>query len=306
MTEPTTEVPEATRVTEVPDVREAPEVSQAGQGSASALNAPPMPAAPPAVPAAPAPARDRRVLRAVARWTAVVLVCGGLGAGSAVGIASMERTDVPGLATESDGRWDYPRLSLPALPQGTPRPFNEGNVLEVHHADLRKLVLPAPAGAIADEKLTGGWVPAERYLAEYPAAKRAELGTELKDHGVRHIAARAWSMPDGTSARVYLLRFDSADTAAEYNDLLVLPTEPEVPLLNAPVSGLDLQWKVPPGNSPTVSFVFEEKAPAGAQDVRHAYILAGDTLAFVIHERKGKAAEIPFHQTLVLQNQLLG
>ncbi|MFD5429845.1 hypothetical protein [Streptomyces sp. NPDC127084] len=305
MTEPTTQVAD---VTSVADMTEVAEVGQAGQVSASA---PPMPTAPPAVPAPvtatiTAPARDRRILRAVARWTAAVLVCGGLGAGTAVGIASMERTDVPGLATEDDGRWDYPRLSLPALPQGTPRPFNEANVLEVHHADLRKLVLPAPSGAIADKKLTGGWVPAERYLAEYPAAKRADLGMALKDQGVRHIAARAWTMPDGTASRVYLLQFDSADTAVEYNDLLVLGTEPEVPLVGAPASGLDRDWKVPPGNSPTISYVFKEKAPAGALDVRHGHILAGDTLALVIHERKGKTAAVPFHQTLVLQNQLLG
>lgn len=74
----------------------------------------------PAAPAEATPVPPRRVLRAVARWTAAALVLGGLGAGTAFGINSMERTDVPGLATESDGRWDYPRLSLPALPATRP------------------------------------------------------------------------------------------------------------------------------------------------------------------------------------------
>nr|WP_326592665.1 hypothetical protein [Streptomyces brevispora] len=71
------------------------------------------------------------------------LVLGGLRAGTAHTITSTERTDVPGLATEGDGRWDFPRLSLPALPPGAPRPFSDGNTAEVHHADLRRLLLPA-------------------------------------------------------------------------------------------------------------------------------------------------------------------
>lgn len=97
------------------------------------------------VPAADAAARPpRRVLRAVARWTAAALAFGVLGTGTAFGIASMERTDVPGLATEGDGRWDYPELTLPALPAGSPRPFSPGNPAEIHHADLRELLLPAP------------------------------------------------------------------------------------------------------------------------------------------------------------------
>ena len=74
----------------------------------------------------PASKSSRRVLRAVARWTAAVLVLGGLGTGTALGITSMERTDVPGLATEGDGRWDYPELSLPALPAGSPAPVQRG------------------------------------------------------------------------------------------------------------------------------------------------------------------------------------
>lgn len=102
------------------------------------LPAPPVPVAEPEVqqgeqaqqgpltlagpPAPPVRKPSRRVLWAVARWTAAVLVCGGLGTGTAFGIASMERHEVPGLATESDGRWEYPKLSLPALPADAPRP----------------------------------------------------------------------------------------------------------------------------------------------------------------------------------------
>ncbi|XQE87167.1 hypothetical protein ACN24M_18865 [Streptomyces microflavus] len=72
------------------------------------------------------PRPPRRALRAVARWTVALLVFGGLGTGTALAITSAERTDVPGLATESDGRWDYPKLSLPrcrpARPARSPTP----------------------------------------------------------------------------------------------------------------------------------------------------------------------------------------
>ncbi|OON78847.1 hypothetical protein [Streptomyces tsukubensis] len=43
----------------------------------------------------------------------------------------------------------------------------------------------------------------------------------------------------------------------------------------------------------------------GAQ-VRHAYVLAGDCLAVIIHERKGGAAAVPFHQSVAEQTALLG
>ncbi|MDX3853268.1 hypothetical protein [Streptomyces sp. AK02-01A] len=291
--------------------------------AAPAASVPPLPDRPPVPPAAGLswpepgalpdgpprpPGPPRRVLRAVARWTAAVLVCGGLGTGVAFSITGMERTDVPGLATRSDGRWDYPRLTLPALPAGSPRPFNEANTAEIHHADLRDLLLPAPAGATADKKLTGGWVSTEQYLSEYAPEKRADLGTGLRDYAVRHIAARGWTMPDGTSSRVYLLRFDSVAFAEGFKDRQVLAgLVAGVPLAAAPTTELDEEWSDTAGAvEDTTSYVYAEPKPYGDTQVRQAYVLAGDTLALVVQERKGGAAGVPFHQTLILQNQLLG
>ncbi|MFM9607084.1 hypothetical protein ACKI1T_45545, partial [Streptomyces turgidiscabies] len=76
------------------------------------------------------------------RWTAAVVVFAAAGTGAAYGIVGMERTDVPGLATESDGRWAYPTLVKPPLPSGSPGPFAETNPAGTHHADLRALLLP--------------------------------------------------------------------------------------------------------------------------------------------------------------------
>ncbi|MFD9969624.1 hypothetical protein [Streptomyces sp. NPDC059013] len=251
----------------------------------------------------------RRALRAVARWTAAVLVCGGLGAGTAYGITSMERGEVPGLATESDGRWDYPRLALPALPEGSPRPFTSGNRHEIHHADLRELLLPAPAGATADKELNGGWVSTDRYLSEYLEERRAGLRQALDDYAVRHIAARGWTMPDGTTSRVYLLRFDSVGLASDYMDLHIRGgLSPDAALASAPGEvNVDETWKSDSGaDGRSAVSVYTEAKPVGPEHTRQAYVVAGDTVALIVHSRKGEARSVPFHQTVVLQNQLLG
>ncbi|MGW3687173.1 hypothetical protein [Streptomyces sp. NPDC005125] len=247
-------------------------------------------------------------MRAVARWTAAVLVLGGLGTGTALGITSMERTDVPGLATEGDGRWDYPELSLPALPTGSPRPFNEANVAEVHHADVRKLLLPAPAGATADKKLAGGWVSTAQYLSVYQKSKRPELGQVLKDSALRHITARGWSMPDGTSSWIYLLQVNSTAFAEAFRDEISDNTSIGAQLIGSPRTDLDETWSSGGRVENTATYAYAEDKPYGSEQVRHGYVLSGDTLALVVQSRKGKAGteRIPFHQTLILQNQLLG
>ncbi|MFJ8854159.1 hypothetical protein [Streptomyces sp. NPDC102437] len=291
MTEQTTATPDGTEPAEPSVLAEA----------TSAQSPEPFPAP------APAPKPPRRVLRAVARWTAAALVLGGLGAGTAFGITSMERTDVPGLATESDGRWDYPELSLPALPAGSPRPYSDGNVAEIHHADLRRLLLPAPAGAVVDKKLDGGWVSTEQYLSEYAKSSRSDLAQTLKDSAPRHVAARGWAMPDGTSTRIYLVRFNSTAFAQAFMDSIV-SSGSEVPLVGAPETVLDEGWSGAGKVAGTASYAYDEAKPYGEARVRHGYVVAGDTLALVVQSRKGEEStrSVPFHQTVILQNQLLG
>ncbi|MER6774551.1 hypothetical protein ABT389_33020 [Streptomyces bacillaris] len=283
------------------------------QQTVAPLSVPPTEAAAPttspAVPEAPAaPRPPRRALRAVARWTAAVLVFGGLGTGTALAITSAERGDVPGLATEDDGRWAYPKLSLPALPAGSPRPFTEANAAQIHHADLRELLLPAPAGSTPDKALNGGWVKQERFLAEYRAEDRDELDQLLTDTPPRHIAARGWTMPDGTRARIYLLRFDSAGAVTDVQRELNIGVTMRWPLAGAEEVAFDTTWKSTRAVEGVASYVFTVKAPHGDAHVRQAYSVAGDTLALIVHERPGEAgaARIPFQQTVILQNQLLG
>lgn len=229
---------------------------------------PPLPQGPPAPPVqdgvAPAgPRPPRRVLRAALRWTAAVLVLGGLGAGTVAGITSMKRTDVPGLATQDDGRWEYPELSLPALPAGAPRPFSDSNTAEVHHADLRRLLLPAPSGATAVKGLDGGWVDIARYATEYGKDDRAALTQHLEDSALRHIAARGWTMPDGTSSRVYLLQFNSVAYSTAFHDELFESDSLPIPLAGESDPEFDDDWTSTAGAEFTTAHVYSEAEPFG-------------------------------------------
>jgi hypothetical protein len=274
---------------------------------------PPMPeAAPPVLVAEPTPRvkKDRRVLRAVLRWTAAVVVFGAVGTSAAYGITRMERTDVPGLATESDGRWDYPTITKPPLPSGSPGPMAESNKAGAHYADLRKLVLPAPRGAKADAALRGedGWLASKTFLAEYAEkADRETVGQLLTDSGLRHIAARGWTTEDGTHTRIYLLQFD---TAAVADDLvssdLANYDSPQYAVRGAALTERDEKFPERAAVDDITRLAYVESKPYGAEQVRQSYLSAGDTIAVIVQSRKGTAQAVPFQQTVILQSELLG
>ena len=274
---------------------------------------PPMPEAPPPVPASEPPVavrKDRRVLRAALRWTAAVVVFAAAGAGTAYGVTQLKRTDVPGLATASDGRWDYPVITRPPLPSGSPGPFAADNKTNAHYADQRALLLPAPKGAKADASLRGtdGWLPTKTFLAQYAdTAERKELAQKLTDDGLRHIAARGWTTPDGTHTRIYLLQFDTAVAADElFSPGLISYDSPVYALDGAPATTYDdsVSTEILDGHVKASGYV--EDKPVGPEDVRQAYLSAGDTLGLIVQSRKGVAKAVPFKQTLTLQSQLLG
>ncbi len=250
-------------------------------------------------PAPPKPSlRDRHVLRAVARWTLVTLVLGGLGAGSAYAITSMERTDVPGLATKDDGRWDYPRLKLPALPAAAPRPFSDANQGGIHHAALTDLLLPAPKGAKGDSGAKE--VKAVDFVNLYAKDERGDMSAALRDYGVRQIVARSWTAPDGTESRIHLLRFPSVGYADRFLDeRLDLGAEAGSTPADVPEAELDESWDNPDIGVDVRQYVY------GDSGGRLAYLAAGDTLAVIVQSNKDGAERIPFHQTVVLQTQLL-
>ncbi|MFJ5308360.1 hypothetical protein [Streptomyces sp. NPDC088350] len=253
--------------------------------------------------------KDRRVLRAALRWTAAVVVFAAAGAGTAYGVTQMKRSDVPGLATASDGRWDYPEIVRPPLPSGSPGPFALDNKANAHYADLRALVLPEPKGMKADASLRGadGWLATKDFLAQYASADdRKEFGQKLTDDGLRHIAARGWTAPDGTSTRIYLLQFDTAAVADElFSPGLISYDSVVYPLSGAPAAAYDEGFPQEARSEKVTLSAYTESKPYGAEQVRQAYLSAGDTIALVVQSRKGTAKAVPFQQTVALQSQLL-
>ncbi|MEU3528890.1 hypothetical protein AB0E62_34415 [Streptomyces sp. NPDC038707] len=269
------------------------------------------PALPPplAVPPSPAGSRQRRRMRAALRWTAAAAVFCLVGAGTAYGTTRMERTDLPGLATASDGRWDYPELVRPPLPPGRPGPLEAGNRTGAHHADLRALVLPAPHGATVEPgpRGTDGWLPVKDFLADYAAVEqRRELAQQLTDHGLRHIAGRGWTTPDGTRTTIRLLRFDSAVVAETLlSGSLANAAAPAFPVRGADYYELDGTFPPKARMKGVTLYPFAETEPYGAEQVRQAYLAAGDTVAVITQTREGGVDAVPFRQTVTLQTELL-
>ncbi|MER8031221.1 hypothetical protein ABTZ78_19925 [Streptomyces bauhiniae] len=257
----------------------------------------------------PQPARsgkDRRRSRAVLRWAAVVAVFALTGTGTAYGISRADRADLPGLATRSDGRWEYPALVRPPLPSGSPGPLAARNKAGTHYADLRALRLPAPKNATVDKTLSGtdGWLPVKDFLAQYDTSGRRELGQALTDLGLRHVTSRGWTTPDGTRTRIDLLQFATAEVAEGSESVFVSYNGPLHPLRGAAVfeaegfpeaARLDKVWLA----------AYAEAKPYGKEQTRVAYATAGDTVAMVTQSRPGGAAAVPFWQTVTLQSELL-
>lgn len=282
-------------------------------GEAAAAN----PFAAPEVPAGP---KDRRKLFAALRWTAAVLVFAAVGTGVAYEVTQPERTDIPGLSTKSDGRWVYPALSQPTLPPGAAVPFAQDNPDGIHYAGLTQLLLPAPTGSTPDSALKlekDEAVAVDTFLEEYEASTREKMKEQFTNEGLRQIVARGWTTPDGTRTRVYLLRFHSSgfvDTFKGCGAGVSLSgatrLEPDTAWRNAKSSqqhplGARASGYSTQGNTSDV-ILYQEPKPTGDEQVKLGCIQSGDVQAVILQTRKGEVATVPFHQTVILQHQLLG
>lgn len=269
------------------------------------------PLAPPAgqavAPEAPATPKDRRKLFATLRWTAAVLVFAAVGTGVAYGITQPERTDVPGLSTKADGRWTYPALARPALPAGAALPFAKDNPDGIHYAGLTQLLLPPPAGSTPDSELKlekDEAVTVDTFLEEYEAGERAKMKEQFANEGLRQIVGRGWTTPDGTRTRIYLLRFHASGFVDTFKGC-----SSDMKLNGVARTELDLDWnKVKSAQSAVIGglALYRETAPVGDEQVKAGCIQSGDIQAVILQTRKGEVAAVPFHQTVILQHQLLG
>jgi hypothetical protein len=143
-------------------------------------------------------------------------------------------------------------------------------------------------------------------LAE--AGERDSFRQKLVDNGLRHVAARGWTTQDGTHTRVYLLRFG---TAAVVDDLFASEfaafSSTGYAMRGAEAADVDEAFPGKAIGSEDIQHsVYAESEPYGAEQVRYAYLAAGDTLAVIMQSRKGEALAVPFQQTVALQSQLLG
>ncbi|MFI8828159.1 hypothetical protein [Streptomyces sp. NPDC053431] len=177
-------------------------------------------AAPDATPApAPVPVSDDRPgRRRSGRTPALIAVAAVLGivGGTAVGYgiqADREPTPLPAL--------NQPGLAYPAkpLPKGqAPAPLSaaEDRGLKTE-GDLRKLLLPKPAGsAKADFAPEDGWLSIASYAGDFNGPS-GEF-QYLLDNGIRRVASTAWRTGQYRFTQVNLVQFraDSGQGAADH------------------------------------------------------------------------------------------
>jgi hypothetical protein len=236
------------------------------------------------------------------RWSVAAGLFLLVGAATAIGVAAPARTDLPGLGTPSDHRYAFPPLKLPPLPPGAVGP-NESHAAggdQAHAADLRKLLLPGPVGAKPDSSFPGstGWYSPTAYAAKFN--DQSSLLAQFADSGLRHIAATAWTGPDGTRTEIYLLAYRSSTTASNgfsYDgDNSVLLAESG--------ANVDSGIRFPGiGSGSVIAEVGPLTASEPAADI--AYLSCGDVEVVVMMTNPRSVNPVTFKQVVGLQNELL-
>ncbi|WP_436773052.1 hypothetical protein [Yinghuangia sp. YIM S09857] len=255
---------------------------------------------PGALPADAGPAPRPRRLRGILRWTSAFLVFAAVAGGATVLTTLPDRRTLPGLGTESDGRHDYPALSVPPIVRSE---FGDGTATRRLY-DIRLVLLPRPKGALPDTTFPGrdGWLATEKYLSLY--ADPAPIAGVLRDHGLRHIAADAWRTSDGMRTEVYLLHFDSHEIASMYY------RNKGSEALPVAVEKGEASYKPPEGfRKPTFTTLrgrLSEVPDAEGLFGRVAVIQSGDVVAVVLTRSPAGVSRVPFDQAVDLQAQLLG
>ncbi|GAA3096136.1 hypothetical protein ACFQFR_17315 [Streptomyces goshikiensis] len=187
-------------------------------------------------------------------------------------------------------------------------PFAADNADGIHYAGLTQLLLPAPRGAAPDAKLKlekDSVVAVDTFLEEYEPTAREKMKQAFTDEGLRQIVGRGWTTPDGTRTRVYLLRFHSSGFVNAFTGCGRDMNLSGVNRIDADPdwSKAKLAQSAPDSNERQL---FEEVPPVGDEQVKAGCIQSGDVQAVILQSRKDAVAAVPFHQTVILQNQLLG
>ncbi|GLW68522.1 hypothetical protein Kpho02_08210 [Kitasatospora phosalacinea] len=283
----------------------------------------------PGAPAGPSRAERRR------RWQVggALLLAVVTGAAAAVLVTLPERTDVPGLATPNDGRYAFPELTLPPLPVGASAPAD--SKLKTHAADLRGLLLPLPAGAVATgpsvapsasaapsapaspspsapasaspsgpaspmpslPSVAGRWIPCDR---DAMLATDDTYTLRLTKDACRGAAAQGWTTPDGTRTELRLFHFGSSDEAADYfaGARMMNGTK------DIGTTTLDSDGKYPAAAGQLDVRLSEEKA-GGAPTGSLCWLQSGDVVALIQMTNPEGVPAQAFRQVVALQSSLL-
>lgn len=287
-----TSVPEPASVVPPPPGRAKPEPTQALYGL------PPLPPLPlPSTSLDPeAEARRRHRQHNTVRWFGAIVLALAVGAGSAFAVIQPKRTDLPGLATASDGRYAFPALTLPTLAPGQADPGNTtANPGGQHLADIRKLLLPVPQGAVLTKPQPGdsGWVP-ENTMVELTTPTMAET---LATYGLRHTAGVSWKTSDGATTSIYLMQFadnEAAATAGPLYDSALSATA------NLPKTAKHTY--TPSGSQVPVTYFTRT---SGGTTTQYGYFTSGDTNVLIVFKAPKSVPLVPFEQELQLQSELL-
>ncbi|WP_052069596.1 hypothetical protein [Streptacidiphilus albus] len=249
----------------------------------------------------PQPKRERPWLRTLLRWSVAGVVFLAVGSLTTLAVSLPKRTDMPGLKTPGDNRYVFPALQLPELPPNGLGPAEGAaqNGTTVHLADLRGLLLPAPVGAKTDASYPGakGWYPQAAYAAKFTDA--TELAAKFADYGLRHIAATAWTGPDGTRTEIYLLAFRSSSSASVLYNYDVSSTQPAA----APTVIAQDDVTFPALNGTSVTTLAESSGAPAPTDL--AFMNNGDVEAVILMTNAKAINPVTFNQVVTLQGELL-
>ncbi|MEY9934296.1 hypothetical protein ABH926_008961 [Catenulispora sp. GP43] len=287
-------------------VAEAGESEQAAGEQAAEPSAPAIPAQPYLDPAAffaqlqaeAAPTPQRRWPRLALRYGSALVVAGALGVGTAYAVTLPRRTDVPFLATPSDGRYSFPGVVHPVPPAGEAAPGADSNQTQAHYGDLRQYLVPAPVGAVPKES---GW----ESVADFENSLSGnDVSAHLYDAGVRRVAWRGWVAVDGQHTVVELVQFPDHEAAFSVASLLdgaslAKASGPEsvVPLLTLPSFGV--------ATSTAALHKFDQVSGLPGQVERRVVFQSGDVVAVVTSTAPRKVPDTPTEQVALLEAAML-
>ncbi|MCZ0980560.1 hypothetical protein O1L60_20645 [Streptomyces diastatochromogenes] len=153
-------------------------------------------------PALPVRRRGRRVLRTVGLIAVAAVI--GLVGGTAVGYGIQADREPTALPPLNQPGLAYPGKPLPKGREAEPLSAKEDFRAKAQ-GDLRKLLLPKPAGARADG--TDGWQSLDEYVDSFTRPGDA-LEFQL-DQGIRRIATRAWRVGEYKHVEINLVQYRS-------------------------------------------------------------------------------------------------